>query len=149
MGNVRDWEDKNKDLIYGEAACKALEREDTIIKELEAKLAALAETLAQKDALIKNLEAKLEACQGAQPQQSSKEVPGSSESDMKDELVRKTMRIKQLEKSNNLLKQANIQEIAKFSAAGKARKIGSDNEAAVRKANVELPSELATARSQL
>jgi hypothetical protein len=146
MGGVRDWQEKHREMIYGEAASRALEQKDVTIGNLEAKLKAAAAVVAQKEAMIND---KLKASAEAHPQQPGKEVPGQSESNLKDELVRKNMRIKQLEKSNNLLKQANIQEIAKFSAARKARKIASDNEAAVKKENEELKTQLATARSQL
>jgi hypothetical protein len=128
MADVRDWQDKNKDLIFGEDVCRILK---------------------QKDATIQDLEARLKACSEAQSQQAGKEVPGQSASDLKDELVRKNMLIKRLEHSNHLLKQANIQEIEKFSEAGKARKIAADNEAVARKENEELKTQLATAQSQL
>jgi hypothetical protein len=128
MADVRDWQDKNKDLIFGEDACRILKPKDATIQDLEAKLKVSAE---------------------AQSQQAGKEASGPSTSDLKDELVRINMRIKQLQHSNNLLKQANVQEIARFSEAGKARKIATDNEAAVRKENEELRSQLATAQSQL
>jgi hypothetical protein len=128
MADVRDWQEKNNDLIFGEDVSRILK---------------------QKDATIQDLQAKLKVSAEAIPQQANKDSPAPSESDLKDELVRINMLIKKLERSNNLIKQANIQEIAKFSAAGKARKIAADNEAAVRKENEELRSQLATAQSQL
>jgi hypothetical protein len=128
MADVRGWQDKNKDLIFGGDACMILK---------------------QKDATIQDLEAKLAACAEGYSQQAGKEVPGPSESHLKDELVGKNMLIKRLEHSNHLLKQANIQEIARFSEAGKARKMSTENEAAVRKENEGLKTRLATAQSQL
>jgi hypothetical protein len=128
MRKVEEWQEDHREMVYDKDVC---------------------ELLKQKDATIQDLEAKLKASAEARPQQAGKDSPAPSESHLKDELVRKNMLIKKLEHSNNLLRQANIQEIAKFSAAGKARKIVSDNEAAARRENEELTIQLAAARSAL
>jgi hypothetical protein len=37
MEAVKNWQDQDKDLVHGNATCEALEQEDAIIKDLEAK----------------------------------------------------------------------------------------------------------------
>jgi hypothetical protein len=37
---MKNWQDQDKDLVHGTAACEALDQEDAIMKDLEAKLKA-------------------------------------------------------------------------------------------------------------
>jgi DNA repair exonuclease SbcCD ATPase subunit len=73
----------------------------------------------------------------------------SSDSKLADELVRKNMKIKALENSNRLLKEANVDSLNKSTEAAQTRKAAADNEAAVKKENEELASQLAAVRTQL
>ena len=75
-----------------------------------------------KDALITELQAQLKACKDASSQKAEKGATEFPTSDLKDELVRMKMRIKDLERSNKILRDKNTEKIAKFSEAAKARK---------------------------
>lgn len=84
----------------------------------------------------------------ASPQKAGHGAVESSTSDLKDELIRRNMRIQELERSNKILKDSNIREQAKFVEAAKARKLAVDNEAALKKINEELRTQLAAAQSK-
>lgn len=133
LRELKDWQHKNRDLVFSDAAREALGQKDTRIKDLEDQL--------------KDLEAQLKACNEARSQKAAKEVSTAAGSELKDELVRKNMRIKALEQSNKVLTNANTIEKVKFAEAGKARKIAVDNEAVFKKENEDLVAQLAAARS--
>ncbi|KAH0330893.1 hypothetical protein KCU71_g108, partial [Aureobasidium melanogenum] len=92
----------------------------------------------------RNFEEKLKRANAA-----AKSVPAQSESNLKDELVRKNMRIAELERSTKIAKDTNARNIQASSEAQKARKAAVDNEAVVRKENERLTAELAAALSEL
>lgn len=124
MRELKDWQSKNGNLIFNDPAREVLE---------------------QKDARIKDLEAQLKAAQDPKPDKAENEAPTPPDSELKDELVRRQMRIAELERSNKILKDSITREQAKFAEAGKARKIAVDNEAALRYHNEELKTQLAAA----
>ncbi|KAG9728587.1 hypothetical protein KCU73_g12338, partial [Aureobasidium melanogenum] len=108
-------------------------RKSNKIKELEAQITH-----------IQRLEEELKTANAA-----AKPVPAQSESNLKDELIRKNMRIAELERSTKIAKDANARNIQASSEAQKARKAAVDSEAVVRKENERLTAELAAALSEL
>jgi hypothetical protein len=127
MRAQKNWQNQNPHLIFGAAALEALEQKDAQIRHLEAQLRVYAEASSQK------------------AEEGAAEPPTR---DLKDELVRKNMRMEDLERSNKILRTENTEEITKFSEAAKARKVAVVNEAALRKENKELADQLAAARSE-
>ncbi|KAG9528100.1 hypothetical protein KCU93_g4524, partial [Aureobasidium melanogenum] len=108
-------------------------RKSNRIKELEAQITR-----------IQRLEEELKTANAA-----ARPVPAHSESNLKDELIRKNMRIVELERSTKIAKDANARNIQASSEAQKARKAAVDSEAVVRKENERLTAELAAALSEL
>ncbi|KAH0147786.1 hypothetical protein KCU67_g11709, partial [Aureobasidium melanogenum] len=93
---------------------------------------------------IQRLEEELKTANAA-----ARPVPAQSESNLKDELIRKNMRIAELERSAKITKDANAKNIQASSEAQRARKAAVDSEAVVRKENERLTAELAAALSEL
>ncbi|KAG9666032.1 hypothetical protein KCU99_g9846, partial [Aureobasidium melanogenum] len=108
-------------------------RKSNRIKELEAQITR-----------IQRLEEELKTANAA-----PKPVPAQSESNLKDELIRKNMRIAELERSTKIARDANARNIQASSEAQKARKAAVDSEAVVRNENERLTAELTAALSEL
>lgn len=100
----------------------------------------------RQQSTIQRLEQELKAAKVAA---AAKAAPAQPENKMKDDMLRKDMRIKELERSNKLSKDANNKNIQMFSEAQKGRNAAIASEAAIRKERDELATELATARSKL
>lgn len=113
-------------------------------KELRTEHANLQTELIQQQSTIRRLEEEFKTAKAA-----AKAVPAQPHSKLQDDIVRKDMRIRELENSNRISKQANNQNIQKFSEAQKARNAAVTSEAAMKKERDELATELAAARSKL
>ena len=131
--DLKDWQDKNRDIVFSAVAREALKDKDARIQDLKAEL--------------KDVEAQLKACNEKCSEYQKKRATESPASNLNDELVRQRMKIQELERSNKILRDANNREQAKFVEAGRARKIAVDNEAALRKQNEDLRARLAAATS--
>ncbi|CAD0095969.1 unnamed protein product [Aureobasidium mustum] len=113
-------------------------------KELRTEHANLQTELSQQQSTIRRLDEELKTSKAA-----AKAVPAQPDSKLQDDIVRKDMRIRGLENSNRISKQANAQNIQKFSEAQRARNAVVTSETAMRKERDELATELAAARSKL
>ncbi|KAH0323700.1 hypothetical protein KCU74_g8346, partial [Aureobasidium melanogenum] len=109
---------------------------------LEASLARAQAELKSQRSTIQRLEEELKTAKAA-----AEPVPAQAESNLEDELIRKNMRIAELERSLKIAKDANAKNIQAFSEAQKARNVAVDSEAVVRKENERLTAELAAALS--
>lgn len=155
---VKDWQEKNPSLAYGSAASQALCEKDKKIKRLQEQLAEFYENRKSARTNVPSVQAELDRQQSTiqrleeelkNAKTTAKAAPSHSESKMKDDLIRKDMRIKELERSTKIAKDANARNIENFSVAQKARNAAVASEAAMRKEKDELATELATTRSKL
>lgn len=151
---VREWQEQNPIVAYGQAASRVLNEKIGIIDDLQEQLAEYRDgnktfeanpfkvqaDLNHQKSTIERLEKELKAAKAA---------PAQSENKLKDDIVRKDMRIRELERSNKLSKDANSKNIQMFSEAQKARNAAVASEAAMRKERDELSTELATTQSKL
>ncbi|KAK5999395.1 hypothetical protein QM012_005520 [Aureobasidium pullulans] len=112
--------------------------------DFEANLIRARAEITRQQSAIQQLEEELKTAKAAE-----RATPPQSESKMKDDIIRKDMRIKDLERSTKVAKDANARNIQLFSEAHKARKAAVDKEAAVRKERDQLAIELAATRSRL
>ncbi|KAH0280421.1 hypothetical protein KCU91_g1007, partial [Aureobasidium melanogenum] len=175
---VRDWQEANPSLAYGLAASYALTEKRKEINRLQEQLADCKKTneelkkqqanpqsklkfpqayvdpeaslakaqieLKCQRSTIRRLEEELKTAKAA-----AKPVSAQSESKLKDNIILKNMRIKELERSTKIAKDANAKNIQAFSEAQKARIAAVVSEAVVRKENEGLTTELAATRSEV
>ncbi|KAG9606294.1 hypothetical protein KCU77_g181, partial [Aureobasidium melanogenum] len=175
---VRDWQETNPSLAYGLAASYALTEKRKEINrlqeqladckqtneelkkqhadpqsklkfpqayvDLEASLARAQTELKCQRPIIRRLEEELKTAKAA-----AKPVSAQSESKLKDDIILKNMRIKELERSTKTAKDANARNIQASSEAQTARKAAVDSEAVARKENERLIAELAAALSEV
>ncbi|KAH0346168.1 hypothetical protein KCU83_g7492, partial [Aureobasidium melanogenum] len=175
---VRDWQEANPSLAYGLAASYALTEKRKEINRLQEQLADCKKTneelkkqqanpqsklkfpqayvdpeaslakaqieLKCQRSTIRRLEEELKTAKAA-----AKPVSAQSESKLEDNIILKNMRIKELERSTKIAKDANAKNIQAFSEAQKARIAAVVSEAVVRKENERLTTELAATRSEV
>ncbi|KAG9700551.1 hypothetical protein KCU95_g714, partial [Aureobasidium melanogenum] len=112
--------------------------------KFQRKCIVLEASLASAQATIQCLEKELKTAKT-----SAKPAAAASESNLRDELIRKHTRIAELERSLKIAKDANAKNVQLFSEAQKARNAAENNVAVVKKENGKLTAELAAARSEL